>query len=128
MWVTSVKSLVYWISTEADEQNIDIVTPASTSVAGGRCLPIRASRHTTSSVPAAPTSAAPPTPATPNAPSIPSRIASTAASDAPDEIPSVNGSASGLRSSACSAQPAPASAAPTTIAASARGMRTHRIA
>ena len=42
-------------------------------------------------------------PAPPNSPSMPNRIASTAASELPDEIPSVNGSASGLRRSACSA-------------------------
>ena len=39
-------------------------------------------------------------------------------------MPSVNGSASGLRSSACSAHPAPASAAPVTTHASTRGKRT----
>src|SRR5437868_14417011 len=32
MWLTSAKSLVYCTSTDTDEQNIEIATPASTSV------------------------------------------------------------------------------------------------
>ena len=91
-------------------------------------MPTRASRATIASVAVAPINAATPTPVPPNAPSMPQRIASTAASELPDEIPSVNGSASGLRSNACSAQPAPASAPPTSSEPSTRGIRTHRIA
>ena len=50
-------------------------------------------------------------------------MASMAPSAAPAETPSVNGVASGLRSSACSTTPDAASAAPTRAAASTRGRR-----
>ena len=50
-------------------------------------------------------------------------MASMAPSAAPAETPSVNGVASGLRSSACSTTPEAASAAPTRAAASTRGRR-----
>ena len=50
-------------------------------------------------------------------------IASIAPSAAPDETPSVNGVASGLRSSAWNTTPAAARVAPTIAAASVRGSR-----
>ena len=50
-------------------------------------------------------------------------MASMAPRAAPAETPSVNGVASGLRSSACSTTPDAASAAPTSAAASTRGSR-----
>ena len=49
--------------------------------------------------------------------------ASIAPSADPDDTPSVNGVASGLRSSACMTTPATASVAPTSPAASTRGRR-----
>ena len=49
--------------------------------------------------------------------------ASIAPSDAPAETPSVNGVASGLRSSACRTTPAAASVAPTRPPARTRGSR-----
>ena len=55
-------------------------------------------------------------------------MASMAPSAAPADTPSVNGVASGLRSSAWNTTPAAASAAPTMAAASVRGRReTNRI-
>ena len=126
---TSVKSLVYWISTDADEQNIDD-RDAREHERRRRQVPADPREPPDHEQRADRADAAPRrrSPAPPNARSTPNRIASTAASELPDEMPSVNGSASGLRSSACSAQPAPASAPPTSSDASTRGSRTTKIA
>ena len=53
----------------------------------------------------------------------PKVMAIIAPSEAPAETPSVNGVASGFRSSAWNTTPAPASVAPTIAAASTRGRR-----
>ena len=57
----------------------------------------------------------------------PLRIASAAPSDAPELTPSVEPSASGLRSSPCMAQPPSASIAPTSATHSTRGRRVYRM-
>src|SRR5688572_12044524 len=59
----------------------------------------------------------------PSANDAPKMIASIAPSDAPAETPSVNGVASGFRSSAWNTTPADASVAPTIAAAMTRGRR-----
>ena len=56
----------------------------------------------------------------------PSTIHSAAASAAPDETPTMPGSASGLRNRPCITAPATAVAAPTRIASTVRGSRTSR--
>ena len=56
----------------------------------------------------------------------PAAIATSAATAAPPEMPSTYGSASGLRSSACSKAPDKASSPPTANAVNARGSRSSR--
>ena len=124
MRLTSTKSALYCTTSAAADANIDTVTPARISVAGGSVVPTRPICQTTATAASAPTTAAALTPAVPATCVTPSRIASTAASDAPDDTPSVNGSASGFRSTAWNAQPAPASAAPHSSAATTRRSRT----
>ena len=57
----------------------------------------------------------------------PSASAMTAPSDAPEDTPSVEPSASGLRKSPCIAAPHSESAAPTSATLSTRGRRTLRM-
>lgn len=106
-------------------RNCPMPTPASTSRSGENAPPRRAISHTSAKVASAPAKAAPevPSPSTPPVPS-PSTSAPTAPSEAPEEIPSRYGSASGLRTSACTAVPTRPSPAPTTAASRARGSRS----
>lgn len=60
---------------------------------------------------------------TPSPANAPSRMTALAPTAAPDEIPSTNGSASALRTIACTATPTVASPAPTTAASTTRGSR-----
>ncbi len=85
---------------------------------------MRASAYTIATAPSAPAKLASGTALTPaTASGVPKVIASIAPSAAPADTPSVNGVASGLRSSACSTTPAAASVAPTSAPASVRGRR-----
>src|SRR5689334_12356992 len=51
---TSENEDVYWTASDAAEQNIDTVTPARMSVAGGSASPTRARRHTIATAAIAP--------------------------------------------------------------------------
>ena len=57
----------------------------------------------------------------------PKKIRKAAPTEAPEETPNVNGSASGLRSTPWNPAPAIASEAPTSIPSSTRGKRTFQI-
>lgn len=100
-----------------------MATPASTSRTVVIRPPERARKYTATSAARAPQNAAT------GRENIPNRVTwktrtSTAPTDAPDETPSSIGSASGLRTRACSAMPDTDRPAPTTPASSTRGSRT----
>src|SRR5690606_38976970 len=59
-----------------------------------------------------------------NAVNSPNTTTAAAPTEAPEETPRMNGSASGLRTSDCTAAPTAARPAPTTAASSTRGVRT----
>lgn len=60
---------------------------------------------------------------TPSPANAPSRITALAPTAAPEEMPRTNGSASALRTMACTATPTAARPAPTTAPSSTRGSR-----
>ena len=93
-------------------------TPASTARVAVIRPPTPASASVASSATSAPANAA-----TGSGTATPSTSTATAPSEAPEEMPSRYGSASGLRVTACSTTPQSASPAPTSTAVSARGAR-----
>ena len=72
----------------------------------------------------APIKAAMPTKFSPSATPIPSRIAAVAPSEAPEEIPSIYGSANGFFTTACMITPQTESPMPTKAANTRRGKRS----
>src|SRR5687767_10920772 len=91
--------------------------PVRSSRVGVHAPPPCARANTSMLVASAPSAAAPSTPSAGS----PTMIAINAATDAPPETPSTYGSASGLRSSACSSAPVTASSPPIASADIARG-------
>ena len=100
-----------------------IATPASTSRTVVIRPPERARKYTATRAARAPQNAASGSENGPNSVTLKTRT-STAPTLAPDDTPSSIGSASGLRTRACSAIPATDSPAPTTAHSSTRGSRT----
>src|SRR5699024_7656515 len=86
--------------------------------------PLRAMTKTSSAAPSAPRKASSDCAYSPSAAPIPKRIAAAAPVEAPPETPRMYGSASRLRTIACSAAPLIARQAPTAAPISTRGTRT----
>ncbi len=107
------------------ESSCVTATPARINSVDSPCSERPASNITSANAPSAPINAPPDTDSRP-LPS-PNTSTVTAPTPAPEEIPSTQGSASGLRVSDCSTVPASASPAPASAASSARGIRSDQM-
>src|SRR5512143_191412 len=119
-WKKSASALSAMISAP---QKALVTTPARRNMYGCRRPCTLPTRYTISIASRPPLKAPIGTSTAGSAPLPPSISIAAAPTAAPAETPSMWGSASGLRNSACSTVPAVAKAAPTTIASSARGRR-----